>query len=439
MFKFLRIYFLVLLFTCWVSEGIGQQLISKRSTFYTIAGTSGAQLNQFNALLNSRGFPGLQDRYQTIGIGYQTRINDFVMGMELLQNQSKKSQLDSYLISYRTSRAMMNIGYAFTEESRFQLIHYMSLGVGFLNFQMIPEKEITNLQGFLSDPASGFVLRKGDIHKGSTNFDNFLTEIGFHLSYDFDMKGREEALQVVARMGYSFSPFESKWDLAGMAFDNTQSGAFLRLGAGISLPDRNFFYKDASIGIHFIHVNHFTSPNELNQQLKLAGYNPLEGRPSNLGLRILGNTEKLLYGVEVYNLSQKGKANLTHSQTLNSLRVYGNAGYKFFQFKGLGIGGLTGFGLGNLRYTISQNQKPEFTTLFEERDFDGYLTKTGLMIKPELFVDYEIPMTKRKFFDLVLTSSAGYELPVGRYRLGEISMANYLAGPYLSLGIGIKP
>lgn len=435
----LRIYFLVLLLTGWVSEGIGQQLVSKRSTLYTIVGTSGAQLNQFNALLDSRGLSGLPNRYQTIGIGYQARINDFVMGMELLQNQGKKSELDSYSMSYRTSRAMMNIGYAFTEESRFQLIHYMSLGVGFLNFQIIPERQTTNLQGFLREPASGFVLRKGDIHRGSANFDNFLTEIGFHLSYDFDIKGRDEALQVVARMGYSFSPFESKWDLAGMPFDNTQSGAFLRLGAGISLPDRNFFYKDASIGLHLIQVNHFTTPKEFNEQLELAGYNPFQGRPSNLGLRILGNTEQILYGVEIYNLSQKGNANAIYSHTLNSLRIYADAGFKFFQFKGLGVGGLAGFGLGNLRYTISQNQKPEFTTLLEERDFDGYLRKNGLMIKPELLVDFEIPMTKRKFFDLVLTSSAGYELPIGRYRLGEISMANYLAGPYVSFGIGIKP
>jgi hypothetical protein len=439
MTKSLKMYFLALLLTGWASKGIGQQLVSKRSTIYVVAGTSGAQLNQFNSLLASRGLSGLQNRYQTVGLGYQARINDFVIGMDLLQNQGKKSQLDSYSMSYRTSRAMMNLGYAFTEESRFQLIHYLSMGVGFLNFQMIPEKQSSNLQDFLTQPAAGFVLRKGDIHKGTANFANFLTEIGFHFSYDFDIKGRDEALQVMARMGYSFSPFEAKWNLAGMSFDNTQSGAFLRLGAGISLPDRKFFYKDASIGVHLIQVNHFTSLNGFNRQLELKGFNPFEGRPSNLGLRILGNTERLLYGIEVYNMSQKGPANATHSHTLNSLRIYADAGLKFFQFKGIGVGGLGGFGMGNLRYTLTQDQKPVFTTLFEERNFDRYLTKTGLMIKPELFVDYEIPMTKRKFFDLVLTSSAGYELPLRRYRLGDFGMASYLAGPYVSLGIGIKP
>lgn len=437
--KSLKMYFLALLFIGLVSMGNSQQLVSKRSTIYAVAGTSGAQLNQFNSLLEARGLSGLQNRYQTIGLGYQARINDFVIGVDLLQNQGKKSQLDSYSISYRTSRAMMNVGYAFTEESRFQLIHYLSMGVGFLNFQLIPEEQPTNLQDFLADPGTGFVLRKGDIHKGTANFANFLTEIGFHFSYDFDIKGRDEALQVIARMGYSFSPFEAKWNLAGMSFDNTQSGAFLRLGAGISLPDRKFFYKDASIGVHLVQVNNFTSLNGFNRQLELAGYNPFEGRPSNLGLRILGNTERFLYGIEVYNMSHKGHASATQSHSLNSVRIYADAGFKFFQYKGIGVGGLGGLGIGNLRYTLTQDQKPVFATLFEERDFDGYLTKTGLMIKPELFIDYEIPMTKRKFFDLVLTSSAGYELPLGRYRLGDYGMAGYLAGPYVSFGIGIKP
>lgn len=419
--------------------GIGQQSVSKRSTFYTVAGTSGAKLNQFNALLDVRGLSPLSDRYQTIGLGYQARLNDFVIGMELLHNQGRKSELDSYAMGYRTSRALMNIGYAFTEESRFQLIHYMSFGVGFLNFQLLPETQSDNLQDFFNQPATGFILRKGDIQQGTGNFDNFLTEIGFHLSYDFDIKGRNEALQIIARMGYSFSPFESKWDLAGMSFDNTQSGAFLRLGAGISLPDRKFFYKDASIGVHLIYVSHFTSPTEFNQQLKSAGYNSFEGRPSNIGLKILGNTEQFLYGIEVYNMSQKGSANAFYNHSLNSLRVYGNAGRKFFQFKGFGFGGLAGIGLGNLRYTLTQNQKPEFTTLLDQKDFDGYLRKRGLMLKPEVFLDYEIPMSKRKLFDLVFTSSVGYELPIGRYKLGEFDMINYLAGPYLSLGIGIKP
>jgi hypothetical protein len=61
------------------------------------------------------------------------------------------------------------------------------------------------------------------------------------------------------------------------------------------------------------------------------------------------------------------------------------------------------------------------------------------MVKPELFAEYGIPMTKRKFFDLVFTAAAGYELPVGGYRLGEFDMANHMAGPYVSFGIGVRP
>lgn len=416
-----------------------QQLVSKRSTFYVVSGTSGAKLNQFDKMLEDRGLSGMRNRYQTIGLGYQARINDFVLGMELYQNLGKKSELDNYTLSYRTSRALLNVGYAFTEESRFQLIHYMSLGVGYLNFQMLPDEQPDNLQYFLADPAKGFILREQDVQKGTSNFGNFLTEIGFQLSYDFDLPGRNEAFEVIAKMGYSFSPFEGKWNMAGVSFDNTQSGAFVRVGAGISLPDRNFFYKDASVGIYLINAIHFTTPSDFNEQLVEAGYNPLEGSPSNFGLRILGETERLLYGAEVYNLSQSGSASNTHTQSLNSLRIYGNGGLKFLQFKNFGMGGLAGLGYGNVRYTLIQNAKPDFPELLEQRDFDGYLKKSGLMVKPEVFAEYGLPMTKRKLFDFVFTAAAGYELPVGGYRLGEFDMVNYMAGPYVSFGIGIRP
>ncbi len=435
---FFKIAFLVLFQAIAISLS-AQQLVSKRSTFYVVSGTSGAKLNQFDKMLEDRGLSGMRNRYQTIGLGYQARINDFVLGMELYQNLGKKSELDNYILSYRTSRALLNVGYAFTEESRFQLIHYMSLGVGYLNFQMLPDEQPDNLQYFLADPANGFILREQDVQKGTSNFGNFLTEIGFHLSYDFDLPGRREAFEVIAKMGYSFSPFEGKWNMAGVSFDNTQSGAFVRVGAGISLPDRNFFYKDASVGIYLINAIHFTTPSDFNEQLIEAGYNPLEGSPSNFGLRILGETERLLYGAEVYNLSQSGSASNTHTQSLNSLRVYANGGIKFLQFKNFGLGGLAGLGYGNVRYTLTQNAKPDFPELLEQRDFDGYLKKSGLMVKPEIFAEYGLLMTKRKLFDLVFTAAAGYELPVGGYRLGEFDMVNYMAGPYVSFGIGVRP
>jgi len=416
-----------------------QQLISNRSSFYVLTGTSGAKLNQFDQLLADRGLSGLRNRYRTFGLGYQARVNDFVLGMELYHNQGKKSDFDDYRISYRTSRALLNIGYAFTEEGRFQLVHYMSLGVGFLNFQMQPTYTTENLQPFLADPEHGFILREQDIQKGTQHYGNFLTEIGFQLSFDFDLPGRPEALQVISKMGYSFSPFEGKWNMAGVSFDNTQSGAFFRIGAGISLPDRNFFYKDAGIGIYLIRGIHFTDASRFNEQLESAGYEPLSGMPSNWGLRILGNTEKLLYGAEVFNLALAGKANSAKDQSLNSLRVYANGGYKFFQFRNFGLGGLAGLGYGNIRYTLSSKVKPEFPELFEKRDFDGYLKNSGLMVKPEVFAEYSLPISNRKLFNLVFSAAAGYEMPIGNYRLGEFDMVDFMAGPYLTFGLGIKP
>lgn len=416
-----------------------QRLLTKRPSFYFMAGTSGAKLNQFDELLSDRGLSGLRNKYNTIGLGYQVRYNDFVIGMELYHNRGSKSELDDYKLYYRTSRALLNVGYAFVEESRFQLIHYMSVGAGFLNFQMLPKHPSGDLGEFLNDPSQGFILRKKDIQKGTKHYGNFLTEIGFQLSYDFDVLGRNEALEVLMKLGYGFSPFEGKWNLNGISFDNAQSGAFIRVGAGLTLPDRNFFYKDASIGISMLRGFHFTSPNELNEKLEEAGFNTLDGSPSNWGLRILGESGNILYGSDIYNLSMHGAANNLRNHTLNSLRVYGNLGMKIIQYRNMSIGALGGIGFGNIRYTNSQKGKPDFPLLFEKRHFDGYLKNSGLMAKPEFFVEYGIPIGKRNLFDVILTSSVGYELPLANYKLGDLTMSGYMSAPYLSLGIGIRP
>ncbi len=416
-----------------------QELVHKRSSFYAFTGTSGANLRQFNEMLADRGLSPIRNKYRSYGLGYQARISDFILGFELSQHQSKPSRFDEFELKYRTSRALLNVGYALTEEGKFQLIHYMSLGVGYLNFEMLPAEANQNLEFFLLDPKEGFVLRKNNIQKGTQYFGDFLTEIGFQLSYDFDLPGRKEAVEVLAKAGYSFSPFEGKWQMNGVAFDNTQAGAFVRIGAGISLPDRNFFYKDASIGVSLFGGVHFSKPEKLNNELAKKGFQPLAGTPSNWGLRILGETDGILYGVDVYNSAMKGQATPTQDQSLNSLRVYANGGMKFLQFKNFAVGAMGGIGFGNIRYTLSQTEKPDFPELFEQRYFDGYLKSSGLMAKPELLLEYGIPMTNRKLFDLVLGVSAGYELAVGNYRLGELGMAEFVTGPILGFSVGIRP
>ena len=435
---FLRINFFIFFFGIAISLK-GQQLLSKRSSFYSTLGISGAKLNQFDNMLEDRGLSGLRQRYRTIGLGYQTRINDFALGVELFQNRSAQSELDDYKMGYRTSRILVNVGYSFTEEGRFQLIHYMSMGLGFLNFQMLPTDRPDRLADFLSDPARGLVLRKMDIHKGSVNYGGFLTEIGFQLSYDFNILGRKEALFVLAKMGYSFSPFEGKWEMNSMSFDNTQSGAFIRVGAGVTLLERNFFYKDASVSFQLLSGIHFTQPNAFNEELIEAGFEPLTGRPSNLGLRMLVENSGFLYGADVYNLAMDGSASPARSHSMNSLRIYALAGHKFLQFRNFGVGALAGFGFGNLRYSSLQKNKPDFPELFEQRKFDGYLHNSGLMAKPEIMVEYGIPVTRRKFFELVFTASAGYEIALANYRLADFNMSNYMTAPYLMFGVGVRP
>lgn len=438
MIHFKRILFIFCLTLITVVVG-AQGLIEKRSSFYGFTGTSGANIRLFNSLLEERGLSPIRNRYRSYGLGYQSRINDFLIGFELSQHQSKTSDFDDFQIKYRTSRALINVGYSLTEEGKFQLIHYMSLGMGYLNFQMLPQNQEKNLELFLLDPKEGFILRKNDIHKGTSRFGDFLTEIGFQASYDFDLPGRKESLEILAKVGYSFSPFEGSWSLNGIAFDNAQAGAFFRVGAGISLPDRNFFYKDATIGISLIRGVHFKSPEKFNSVLEDYGYQPLEGKPSNWGVRILGETDGLLYGVDVFNLAMKGRASNSQDHSLNSVRVYGNVGHKFFQYKNFALGAMGGVGFGNLRYTLSSKNKPDFPELFEERYFDGYLRSSGVMFKPEALVEYGLPMTKRKFFDLVFSASAGYELAFPSYSLGEISMSEYMSGPFLMFGVGVRP
>ncbi len=422
-----------------LSLAYGQVDKSNRATMYMTYGRTGANLRDFNTMLDNKGLSPMRNGYSNFSFGYQTRFNDFILGLELFQNAGLQSRFNGYELDYRTTRFYLNVGFAFTEEGRFQLIHYMSVGSGFLNFQMMKDGPNAGLSEFLQQPRQGFILRDGNIHKGSLNLTGFLTEIGFQMSYDFDIPGREEAFEIMTKFGYSFSPFEDSWKLNGISFSNAQSGAFIRVGAGISLPDHNFFYKDASIGAHFLYGYHFTAPNTLNTILEENGLQSFQDRPNNWGLKVMGESKGFLYGFDFYNLGLGGQASEQQKHTLNSVRVYANGGLKFFERRNFELGALGGVGFGNLRYTLLDTQKPNFPRLFEEPDHDGAIRARGLMAKPEAYMAYGIPLTKEKQFDLVVGVHAGYEVPLGAYRLGGVSMYQYLSNPYLQLSLGIRP
>lgn len=431
---------LIFVFVCFFAIGaFAQNNEGNRSTFYVTYGQTGANLRLFNEMLANKGLTPMRSGYSNLGMGYQTRYNDFILGFEIYQNAGLKSTFNGYDIDYRSTRALLNVGYALTEEGRFQFIHYMSLGSGFLNFQMLRENTAQNINQFLEQPQHGFILRDGNIHKGSRYFTGLLTEIGFQMSYDLDIPGREEVFEVMAKFGYSFSPFEESWELNGIRFGNVQSGAFFRVGTGISLPDRNFFYRDASLSAQILTGFHFTQPNRFNESLEANGLEAFEGRPNNWGVKILGESKGWLYGMDLYNLGMKGQAKENHSHTLNSVRMYGNAGYKFFERKNFEIGGLAGLGYANIRYTLTNNVKPDFPRLFEEPDFDGYLRNAGMMAKPELYIAYGIPFTSENVFNLLFSVHGGYEVPLSRYRLASVPMYQYMSNSYLHFTVGIRP
>jgi len=424
----------------WMAFNVeGQTQRSQRSSLHLLYGTTGANLREFNQMLENKGISELRRGYTNIGLGYQHRFNDFVIGLEAYHNTGRRSVFRDYEIDHRTSRLYLNLGYSFTEEGRFHLIHYMSLGVGYLNFEMLQPEEPASLSDFFNNPEMGFILRQNDIHRGTQHLGGFLTEIGFQLGFDIDLPVMEESLEIIAKFGYSFSPFEDAWNKRGISFDNIQSGPFLRLGAGISLPDHNYFFRDASLGIHLLYGLHFTSPDQFNNFLDTFGLNVLTGRPSNWGMKILGANRSTLYGIDLYNLSMSNDANEIKTQSLNSFRLYGNIGKKLYDLKNIEMGVLGGLGYGNLRYSLLNQNKPDFPLLFEEVDYDGYLTTWGILVKPEVYIAYAMPMSKKNSLDLIYSVYGGYELPIGGYKLADLGMSKYMAGPYIQFGIGIRP
>lgn len=405
--------------------------------YFTI-GKTGSNLREFNQMLENKGLSPMRKGYTNFNFGYQARYNDFILGVELGQNAGPKSFFNGYEIDYRTTRFLVNVGFSFTEEGPFQLIHYMAVGSGFLNFQMLKENEANDIDGFLQNPEHGFILRDGDIHSNSLSMTGFLTEFGFHMSYDVPIPGRDEALALIAKFGYSFSPFEDSWKLNGMSFNTIQSGAFVKIGAGLTLPDYTYFYKDAALGVHLFYGMHFTTPDALNRHLEDNGLQPFSGSPRNWGLKLLGYNKKVMYGMDFFNLGYGGKASENQTHTLSSIRVYANGGLKFFDVRNLEMGALAGLGFGNLRYTLTNDLKPDFPRLFEEPDHDGFLRTYGAMAKPEIFITYGIPLTQSKVGRLILGAHTGYEIALSPFNLAGLSMFKYMANPYLQFSVGVR-
>ncbi|MBW3469403.1 hypothetical protein [Arthrospiribacter ruber] len=435
----MRLPALILFLVLFSQLAYGQLERATRSSMYVNFGRTGANLREFNEMLDNKGLSPMRKSYSNFGFGYQTRFNDFILGMEVLQNSGPSSLFNGYEIDYRSTRVMLNVGFAFTEEGPFQLIHYMAIGSGALTFQMLRDHQFNSIDRFLQEPQQGYILKDGNTHRSSLNLRGFLTEIGFHTSYDFPIPGRDESLEILARFGYAFSPFEESWDLNGVNFGAAQAGAFFRIGAGITLPDHNFFYRDASIGAHLIYGMHFTTPDALNNNLVENDLEPFSGRPNNWGLKVQGFNRALLYGVDIYNLGLSGPANANMDHTLNSVRVYANAGKILFDMRNFEIGVLGGLGYGNVRYTLNSIRKPDFPSLFEEPDFDGFVRARGLMGKPELMFTYAIPTNRGNFYDVVLGVHGGYELPLTSYSFFDLPMFRYMANPYLQFSVGIRP
>ncbi|WP_230981450.1 hypothetical protein [Echinicola salinicaeni] len=430
----------IILLLMWANNLFAQRNnMYQRTSANVFYGISGAPLLDFNKLLEDRGGSKISSTYRSFGLGYQTRFNDFIIGTEIYQNNGLNNPFGDYLIDYRTSRVFLNVGYAFTEEGKVQLIHFMSIGMGYMNFQMLKDQAPSTMDNFLEAPAQGYILRRNDVNSGAENFGNFLTEIGFELGYDLGLLSSEEVISLNAKFGYSFNPFEESWEIKGMNFDNIQSGPFLRIGAGITLPESNYFYRDATLALNLFYGFHFTKPNSLNNYLSSNGYQELDGIPTNIGIKIIGENRGFMYGVDLYNANQNGDANESYHQSLSSTRVYGNIGHKLLELNNWEIGLMGGIGYASLRYSLLHKYKVDFPSLMDLPEYDGELKKGGLMAKPEAFLSYASSLSKKSQLALKYSITAGYEIPLANYKLADVSMSSYLAGPFLQFGLGIRP
>ncbi len=93
-----------------------QGFLANRSSLYAFTGTSGANLSQFNTLLKERSQLPIPNRYNSFGLGYQARLNDFIFGLEVSHHQSRTAELGAHRFQYRTSRALVNLGYSLTND-----------------------------------------------------------------------------------------------------------------------------------------------------------------------------------------------------------------------------------------------------------------------------------------------------------------------------------
>lgn len=157
----MRAYLLLILSLFVIIPLHGQSQKTNRTTMYTTFGRTGANLREFNQMLESKGLTPMRNSYSNLSFGYLTRFNDFILGVELFHNRGLKSEFNNYEIDYQSSRFYVNVGFAFTEEGNFQLIHYMSFGSGFVNFQMLSENDVNSLNGFLQNPEQGYILKRG--------------------------------------------------------------------------------------------------------------------------------------------------------------------------------------------------------------------------------------------------------------------------------------
>ena len=125
-------FWLVLLILWGATDSLfAQSAGNQRSSLHFLYGLSGANVREFSEMLEGKGVSPMRRGYNSFGVAYQTRFNDFVVGLELTDNNGPASYFRDYRLDFQSTRLYLNIGYSFTEEGEgIQLVHYMSLGVG---------------------------------------------------------------------------------------------------------------------------------------------------------------------------------------------------------------------------------------------------------------------------------------------------------------------
>lgn len=188
---------------------------------YFQAGFMMLDLDDLNASLSDAGYPALDDRFLTLGgAGYGSRGRLLIGGEGLgILGQEETTTDGSHNLSVNGGMGLFRLGYlAFTDEG-FELFPSLGIGGGGMSLK-IAERSSPSFDDVLGDPGRSSTLTTGML----------LVDASLGLNYRFvtgSDDGRAHGILLGVEGGYTYSPWDSGWDLDGV--NDVAGGPELRI------------------------------------------------------------------------------------------------------------------------------------------------------------------------------------------------------------------